>query len=312
MKKTLIASAIAAVTLSTTTFAMDPASELAARLDSMPTVYGNIQLFQKYVDDGNNSATSFEDGGSTLGVKHSHEIMPGLEGILKIEFEFAADGDGEGIDGFDEAYFGVKGDIGTLIFGSEDTVYEWIDVVDIFEQVGGNGEIAPDSESNTLHYYSPTLGETVTVGLTKNFDNSGKNDDTDGSNYQLAVKADVGPATLAAAYAIGDDDAEDTFGLAAEVGIGENVTVAGQYESQKDNADYFALLGVFAAGPNQFAASYEFLDPDADGASEVTYITLQALHNLSDNMYVFVEYMFEDVDDGDELDTLAVGGAYAF
>ncbi len=309
MKKTLIASAVALATVSSTAFAMDPASELAARLDSMPTVYGNIQIAHFYEDDGNSSNSELADGGSTIGFKHKHEISPGLEGFLKAEFHFDADDQdsNRGLgEKFDEAFIGVKGGFGTVLVGSEDTVYEWADVVDIFEQTGGNGEIAPDSESNTIHYYTPKLGGVATIGVTKNFDNSG------GSNYQIAAKADVGPATIVGAYAIGDEingmDYEDTLALAVEVGIGDNVTVAGQYENY-DDLDYFAVLGVFSAGANQFAASYELADNDGD---EESYLTVQALHNMSDNMYVYVEYMMTDPDEGDETDLVAIGATYAF
>ncbi|MFT6030744.1 MAG: hypothetical protein ACI8O8_002490, partial [Oleiphilaceae bacterium] len=39
MKKTLIASAIAAATLTSNAFAMDPATDLAEMLEGMPTIY---------------------------------------------------------------------------------------------------------------------------------------------------------------------------------------------------------------------------------------------------------------------------------
>ena len=89
MKKTLIASAVAA-TLSTSAFAMDSASDLAAKLDSMPTVYGNIQLAYYYADsDPGTYGNALVDNGSTIGLKHEHEIAPGLTGFLKIELDTA-------------------------------------------------------------------------------------------------------------------------------------------------------------------------------------------------------------------------------
>ena len=50
MKKTLLASAIAAATFSGSALAMENAAELAARMDSMPEVYGYIQLVVAHED----------------------------------------------------------------------------------------------------------------------------------------------------------------------------------------------------------------------------------------------------------------------
>lgn len=47
-------------------------------------------------------------------------------------------------------------------------------------------------------------------------------------------------------------------------------------------------MGVYTLGKNQFALSYEMSDADADDSDKET-VTIQALHNLSDNMYVYVE-----------------------
>ena len=87
MKKTLIASAIAAATFSGSVFAQAEmsASELAAKMDSMPSVYGNIQYVLKHTNvDGGGSEVEHADNGSTLGVKHDHEIAPGITGFLSL------------------------------------------------------------------------------------------------------------------------------------------------------------------------------------------------------------------------------------
>jgi hypothetical protein len=54
---------------------------------------------------------------------------------------------------------------------------------------------------------------------------------------------------------------------------------------------------------------------DAAGSEDESTIALQALHNVSSNMYVYLEYtMAADIDgnDGNDLDTLALGAAYSF
>ncbi|MFW5824810.1 MAG: porin, partial [Marinobacter sp.] len=77
MKKTLIASAIAAATFSGSALAQD---------SNLPTIYGNIQYAGVWdnVDDGSSDFVH-RDNGSTLGIIHSHMITPAIEGFFKIE-----------------------------------------------------------------------------------------------------------------------------------------------------------------------------------------------------------------------------------
>ena len=100
------------------------ASELAAKMDSMPSVYGNIQYAIAHDSyDGGPSGVEHFDNGSTLGVTHDHAIANGITGFFKIELDgFGADekdSDGANID---EAYIGVKGDsFGQIWIGSDDS-----------------------------------------------------------------------------------------------------------------------------------------------------------------------------------------------
>ena len=203
MKKTLIASAVAAAALSTSAFAMDPASELAAKLDSMPTVYGNIQLAWAHtdVDPGNSETTGLVDNGSTIGFKHSHEISPGLTGFLKAELEFDADdkaGNG-GLNAFDEAYIGVKGDFGKVWVGSDDSVYEQnIDyVVNFFEYAEYNiGGSYSTGEGDLVQYVSPSMGGFSAFGAVQINSNE---DQGSAYPYQLGVSYAVDAVTVALA-----------------------------------------------------------------------------------------------------------------
>ena len=127
MKKTLLASAIAVATFSGAAAAQTTmsASELAAKMDSMPQVYGNIQyaIAHDNVDGGPSKVEHF-DNGTTLGVTHDHEIAPGVTGFFKLELEGINADDkssSSGIDALDEAYIGVKGDsFGQIWVGSDD------------------------------------------------------------------------------------------------------------------------------------------------------------------------------------------------
>jgi len=344
MKKTLIASAVAAATLSSTAFAMDPASDLAERLDSMPTFYGNIQLAWagETVDDGTTetSTNEFADNGSTLGIKHDHMISDGLTGFLKAEFHFDADEGGyklvdandDGIDDgvkgglgekLDEAYIGVKGDFGSVQAGTDDTVYEWVDIMDMYEYTGLEGDLATQEEGDNIQYYSPDMSG-LTVGVTVPVDSDSE------FGGALAGKYAMDNIEVVLAYGLGREEAGnesgDAFGLGVTVGL-DDLTLMAAYESKgesstggvdnDDGEDYMAIMAQYSMGANNFALGYAMYEEDGTTEPETDAIYVQALHNVSDNMYVYLEYLM--VSDSDntaasdvDTDTLALGATYAF
>ena len=318
MKKTLIASAVAAATLSSTAFAMDPASELAAKLDSMPTVYGNIQLVWAYENvDGGSSNQTFADNGSTLGVKHEHEIAPGLTGFMKAEMEFTADDKGasSGLSKLDEAYIGVKGNFGKVWAGSDDSIYEsYVDKITNYYEyaalnIGGNYDTG---EGDLIQYETPKIAGGLTIGAAVQI--NGDADNADKSYpYQVGAKYSMDAITVAVAMdSNGGDEGpnSNTYGVMAGFGA-DNFSVSAEYQTREDVADLFGVFASFSAGANTFAVSYEF--EDQDSGEEVNVISAQALHNMSDNMYVYVEGYWADEDVADKETTqLALGAVYAF
>ncbi|MDX1451816.1 MAG: porin [Oleiphilaceae bacterium] len=326
MKKTLIASAVAAATLSSTAFAMDPATQLAERLDSMPEFYGNIQLAWANMETDNGttetSTNEFMDNGSTFGIKHDHAISEDVTGFLKAEFHF--DGDDNSTDSglgenMDEAYIGIKGDFGSVQLGSDDTVYEWVDVMDMYEFNGLEGDLATQKEGDNLQYYSPELAGGLTLGVTLPIDS----DSTFGG--ALAAKYAMDNIEVVLAYGMGREEggaeAGDAIGLAGTIGLDE-LTLSLQYETKDestsgadDGLDYFGIMGQYAMGANNFALGYQMKSFDASGAEDESGIYVQALHNLSDHMYIYLEYLTQSDVDGtadNEVDTLALGATYAF
>lgn len=320
MKKTLIASAIAAAALSTSAFAMDPASELAAKMDSMPTVYGNVQLVVEYNDvksksaqgaaEQGNSNYSFADNGSTLGVKHSHEIAPGLTGFVKAEFEFSAaekkdanQGGNGGIGETDEVYLGLKGDFGKVWAGTNDTIYEtWVedttDHFEFFSIVGTDGEANfGNTEDRTIEYVSPSLagfkfGAAVQVNGQAEQTAAGKVRD----NLIVGAQYSLDALTFALVYGNNEADAtaKGALGFSAAYEM-DALKVAFAYETQEDFFSVATLLGVYSMGANQFALGVAVGEEDGTGKNgEVTSLTAQALHNMSDNFYVYVEGQLAD------------------
>lgn len=312
MKKTLIASAIAAATFSGAALAADDssmlsASELAAKMDSMPVVYGNIQLAVVHDNyDGGPSSLDFADNGSTIGFKHDHEIAPGITGFFKAELEFDADqkaGNG-GLNGFDEAYIGVRGDrFGQIWAGSDDSTYETAidEIYNHYEYGSSIGGSYDTGEGDLVQYRSPSFGG-LTVGAAVQVNG----DSTTGGKsypYQLAAMYEMDGLELAFAmdsndgttqYSSSDADVnnENTYGLRASYSM-DNLRVTGEYQTRKDVSDVYGVMGVYTMGANTFSASYQVEDFDTAGSLKSDVWALQALHNLSDNMYVWVEgYMY--------------------
>ena len=305
MKKTLIASAVAAATLSTGVMAADA---------QQASIYGSVEVAYTNTDTNGASTNGVGDNGSTLGFTHSHMISEGVTGFMKAEFGFAADETTAGINGSDEIYVGVKGDFGSVQYGVDDTVIEWTDVVDTSEAVGIQGEIASDSEVENVQYVSPEIAEGLIIGVTIPVES--QSDFAGG----IAAKYSMDNLEVAAAYSMGRDNsgaantggAEDTVSISAVYSM-DDVTVMGQYETQKDTADYIGVQGMYAMGVNQFALGYGM--KANDGGTDETTIALQALHNVSDHMYVYLEYATTtDADNtpGKDVDQLAIGATYGF
>ncbi|WP_372981082.1 porin [Marinobacter sediminum] len=335
MKKTLIASAIAAATFSGSALAMESASELAARMDSMPEVYGNIQYVVYHADvKGGENGLEHADNGSTIGVKHDHEIAPGITGFFKLELEGLAADDKDresGLEDVDEAYIGVRGDsFGQLWVGSDDSTYESaiVKIANFYEFAAYNfGGEFETGEGDLVQYQTPSFGG-LTLGAAVQI--NGDLDDASlpdkGADksypYQLAATYAVDNVELAVAMdsndGAGGPNNENTYGLRATVGL-DALSLTGQFQTRKDVGDLFGAHAVYSIGANQFAASYELAVADDASDTEASTITLQALHNLSDHMYVYVEGYLGDGDDGvygvadeSERSALAVGGVYYF
>ncbi|ERP89974.1 hypothetical protein Q666_13755 [Marinobacter sp. ES-1] len=314
MKKTILASAIAAATFSGAALAQE---------SNLPTVYGNIQYALSYenFDEGPSEVDHF-DNGSTLGVAHSHEIAPGITGFFKMELEGINADDkakSSGIDKLDEAYIGVKGDsFGQVWVGSDDSTYESaIEVIGNFYEVGGYNLAGgyDTGEGDLIQYMSPSFGGlklAAAVQVNGDSKEGGKS-----YPYQLAAIYSVDALELAFAMDSNDgklkyssnglDDSgaqdlsgnnENTYGLRATYNL-DNLSLTAQFQTRKDVEDKFGLMGVYTLGKNQFALSYERSEADGDlnalkaGDQDVKdIVTIQALHNLSDNMYVYVEGYF--------------------
>ncbi len=336
MKKTLIASAVALATLAS---ASAGAQEL-----QLPKVYGNVQLTLAHDDiesdaNGDSHSLSMGDTGSTIGFSHEHEIRPGLKAFAKAEFEFLADeqksggngkGGAKGLNRGDQAFIGLQGDFGLVKVGSYDTIYDDAmsdNVYDLFEDVGDNYLTAGTTEGDTITYYSPNYsGLQLAAAVQVN----GQADEDHAfmlvASYELDSNTKVAFAFDSADNAprnglrgdnvtiVDDADVGSAFGVSIAHKLGD-IRVAASYETQSDFGDLLGLSGVLTMGENQFIAAVQYGMPDNNGADDSLVLSLQALHNLSSNMYVYVEADWADnwaFEDGAERKKLVLGATYVF
>ncbi|NWO04330.1 MAG: porin [Alteromonadaceae bacterium] len=347
MKKTILASAIAAASFSGAAFAQE---------SNLPTVYGNIQyaITHDDVKDGS-SDVEHRDNGSTIGIKHDHEIMPGLSGFFKAELEFNGDdaNTSTGLDDFDEAYIGVESDsFGRLWIGSDDSTYERaIDEISNYYEAAdlSLGATYDTGEGDLVQYATPSFGG-FQLHAAVQFNGEGdSSNDKKSYPYQLAATYTVDALELAVAMDSNDGDSaykddagtsvnnENTYGLRASYTLGD-MRLTGQMQTRKDTVDLYGVFASYSIGKNQFAVSYELAQYDdeyfinGEGGLDRDTVTLQALHNLSDNMYVYAEgyigggddvYGYNNTVDGDddfgkaagysdERTVAAVGAVYHF
>lgn len=293
-----------------------------------------------YEDIDGTSELSHFDNGSTLGVKHDHEIAPGLTGFLKLELEGLAADDKDretGLEDVDEAYIGVKGDsFGQLWVGSDDSVYESAIVgIANFYEVGDNfGGLQDTGEGDLIQYQTPSFGGLTFAGAVQiNGDGDDQSlSDKNGKKsypYQLVAAYEMDALSLAVAMDSndgGDDNNENTYGVRAAYSM-DNLSLSAEYQTRKDDADLAGVMGVYTLGANQFALSYELKSFD-ETDDDQDIVTLQALHNLSDHMYVYVEGYLKSSDEdnineffqngetvavaADEKSGVAVGAVYYF
>lgn len=343
--------AVAATTFSASALAMT-AEELTAQMESMPTFYGNIQLVNRYVDSDVNGVTNdaLQDNGSTIGVKHDSEIVPGVTAFGKLELqgiEATEKGGGNGLTDLDEAYIGVKGDqFGKVWVGSDDSQYESLigDYGNWIYEVGLNNLYASytTAENDLVQYVSPSFGGLTFHGAVQiNGDTSVSNSGSGNSHpYQLAAKYSMNALTVAVAMDsndgtgtgfFSDQSNENSYGVSVSFDVNDNLNLDAYYDMRKgqdsyanngsaielgreNGQDLLGVMGTYSLGANLFRVSYAFAEADTS-EDESDVITLQAKHNVNGNMYVYAEALQrnnEDVSLDEEVNELNVGAVYYF
>jgi len=309
MKKTLIASAVAAATLSTSAFAMDnsQAEKILGMFDSMPKISGDIEIFGSYTDSNGASGNTdgiMDDVDSTVAISHETAISEETTAYVNAEFIYNSTVSGSGL-GSDTTVLGFKGGFGDVSLGTQDSVYEAVDIIDFSENLGGvvAGDLLGAAEDQTINYTTPTIGEGITLSASMQTD-----EDVDNiGSLALAYSAD--DLTVNFGYGMNDVN-EDVIGISAAMTM-DDLTISAQFETQDETGDIMGVLATYAMGVNTL--NFAIINQAPDGGDDVIGISGNVIHNLADNVYVYVEASFQSSDnDAAEMDQYVVGTTYSF
>ncbi len=310
MKKTLLATAIAASMAATGAQAATVYNQDGTKLD----LYGNIQIaYYNTNDSEGESKDALADNGSTVGFSGEHMISEGLAGYFKAEFEHDADEakTAGGLNTGDQAYMGLKGNFGDVRVGSWDpliddwiqdpiTNNEFFDVSDSSSRIVG----IENREGNKVTYTSPSLSGfqfaigTQFEGDDESFDNAeilgeervNKVGDSNASAFG-GLKYTAGAFSIAAVY----DNLDNNDGTYQAFDADGNVTGSAEW----DAGDQYGITAQYTWNTLRVAAKVERFEADNDLVEDTNYYALGARYGYGMGD-IYGAYQYVDVG-GDKL-----------
>jgi predicted porin len=323
MNKKLISFAVATVL----------AGGVSAVSASNVTVYGKVLMSIDNYDDGSNSNTTMESrsGFGAIGVKGSEDLGNGLSAIFQLEYG-TDPSEAAGLAGRDQ-WVGLKGDFGTVRFGSISTNYKqsgapldpfWRTSLDS-RDVGllsstlhaGTGEQGQGRATNTVRYDSPSFSGAKVVA---NYTLDSGVDDEDG--YGIGLHYSAGAIFGAVDYinngVTGEDDAwkiggkytMDAFALYGHYERGG--LVAARNGTGQSGANLWHLGASFTMGSTMFYGAYGQGDDKTGANSEYDTWTLAVNHSMSKRTSVYGGYAQLDPDGANKEDLFTVGMVHNF
>ena len=267
-------------------------------------IYGKINVSIVNADTGTDDTYKLNSNASRLGVKGKTEIADGLYAVYKAEFEMCVDdGDCKG-QTFTQRNImgGIKGSFGTVWAGKHDTPTKLAqNKIDLFNDLEGDIKSTFEGEnrvSNIVAYTSPTMnGFSTTVAMIPgegaDVDGDGKDDTglTDGMSYSVSYTMDNLYVAIAGDQ---DVDSQDLIRLVAQYKM-DALKVGVMYQQNEDNLGTKDESGFFVSAAYQLdekttlKAQYGSIEDDADGDEEET-LSLGGDYKLAKSTKVYVFY----------------------
>lgn len=319
--------------------------------DVKTSFYGSLRLGVDYVDAGTvDDAANGRDFLSRIGVKSSVALTDSLTGIATVEYGLRGDDnvnfDQNNKPGLRQVYVGVKGDFGTITYGSQTILWHkfvrgayFSDGLDSLRQ----GAIRDD---DFLQWEKTSGNWRFGAAL-----QTEKQDGDSFDQYQLAAQYKAGPVKLQAALAA-DQRGENTgnlYGVRAWYTVSDNVTVSAFYHLAEEDFDIYGgnssgnvnlkstaesgnvgsvsackteerstagLYGKWKSGNNQIHARYAI--NSCDIAGDVSSIKVEYVRSLSKKFKLWAAYEQMDSDDsrlpstGEDMSELQLGARFDF
>ena len=267
-------------------------------------IYGKINVSIVNADTGSDDTYKLNSNASRLGVKGKTEIADGLYAVYKAEFEMCVDdGDCKG-QTFTQRNImgGIKGSFGTVWAGKHDTPTKLAqNKIDLFNDLEGDIKSTFEGEnrvSNIVAYTSPTMnGFSTTVAMIPgegaDVDGDGKDDTglTDGMSYSVSYTMNNLYVAIAGDQ---DVDSQDLIRLVAQYKM-DALKVGVMYQQNEDNLGTKDESGFFVSAAYQLdekttlKAQYGSIEDDADGDEEET-LSLGGDYKLAKSTKVYVFY----------------------
>lgn len=327
------------------------ASNVVVAEEVKTSFYGSLRLGMDYVDTGtDDDAANGRDFLSRVGAKASVSLTDGLTGIGKLEYGLRGD---DGVNfaqnqkpGLRQVYVGLKGDFGTVTYGSQTILWHkfvrgayFSDGLDSLRQgaIRDDDFLQWERTSGNWRYGAALQTE--------------KQDGDSFDQYQLAAQYKTGPVKLQAALAADQrgDNTGNLYGVRAWYKASDQVTLSAFYHLAEEDFDIYGgnssgnvrivsgsvnaklggvtgcktedrstagLYGKWKSGKNQIHARYAVNSCDISG--DVSSIKVEYVRYLSKKFKMWASFEQLNSDDtrlpstGEDMSELQLGARFDF
>jgi predicted porin len=288
MKKTIIASAIAAVVAAPAAFAD-------------VSVSGQINQEWYQVEDGDLAS----DRNADIVFKASEDLGNGMKAFATINQMFDTDDSGNSVTTNGLAFLGLSGDFGTISMGLQEMLIEShaaaMAANDASDYLSNEVDTAIGAGAeHTVTYLSPSFNG-ITVGLGAQGD-SGASDDLD--DTEIMVQYSNGPLLVRLAQATDHSASQDDTIMGVQYTMGDLTVGVVNQNSDAASGDEMWMGAKYVMGANTFAISANSSD---DSANDDRIISVS--HAMSKNVSV---YFAHESDGAANADTTLAGMKVAF